>query len=797
MSNIKGITIEIDGSTTKLQKAISEVNNKSKDLSKQLTAINKELRFNPGNAELIAQKQRVLAESVKNTEEKLKQLREAHRQASEQLERGEIGQDEFDALTREIIKAESQLKYYNDELKKIDGAKIDKIAEGFEKAGKATEKVGRGLTKNVTAPIVGIGAASIAAFNVVDEGLDTIIKKTGATGDAAKRLENSFREVYGSFPADSEQVGEAIGEVNTQFGFMGEELDKASIAILKFSEISDADITQSTIGAKKAMEMFNLEADKLPDVLDAVAFEAQRTGVSTDKLFDAVVKGAPQLKAMGLGFEESVHLMATFEQKGIDSSKALSYMTRAQTTWAKEGKSLNDGLKELSVNLQKATTHEEKVALAAEAFGTKGGAYMLEALDQLGISLEDFTIANIDASGTVDETWEGVQDPIDKLKVAFNNLKIVGSDLGAAIQETLAPMLENMIEKLQSLTDWFRELDPETQQMIVKVGLVAAAIGPLLVIIGKLITSIGAIIGVLKPLILGIMGLSAPMLGVIAAVTAVIAIGVALYKNWDVIKEKAKALGDWLSQTWDNVKNWTSEKWNNIKDSISNSFTNAKNTVASRANEISGNIRERWESIKTSTSNAWGSVKSSVTEGITGAWASAKERASSIRSAISETWNSVKTKTSETWRSIRTAITSPIEKARDTVKSVIDRIRGFFNFSWSLPRLKLPHLSVTGGFSISPPSVPRFGISWYKQGAIFDKPTLFNTPFGLKGVGEAGPEAVLPIEKLPGLLGFDAFERMIYLLEIIANKDLSINGKKLSEEIGPDISKYLAMESMR
>ena len=161
--NIKGITIEIDGSTTKLQKALSDVNRTSRDLSKELTAVNRELKFNPGNSELIAQKQRILGESVENTKKKLEQLKEAHKQASDQLERGEIGQDEFDALSREIIKAESQLKYYNAEMKKLDTVKIDKIAASFEKAGEKMTKVGKTLSTKVTAPIVAFGGLATKA----------------------------------------------------------------------------------------------------------------------------------------------------------------------------------------------------------------------------------------------------------------------------------------------------------------------------------------------------------------------------------------------------------------------------------------------------------------------------------------------------------------------------------------------------------------------------------------------------------------------------------------------------------
>ena len=169
------------------------------------------------------------------------------------------------------------------------------------------------------------------------------------------------------------------------------------------------------------------------------------------------------------------------------------------------------------------------------------------------------------------------------------------------------------------------------------------------------------------------------------------------------------------------------------------------------------------------------------------------EMKNNVVNRVTEIWSSV----TEKFTAIRNGIKEKIHGARDAVKSAIDKIKSFFKFSWSLPKLKLPHLSITGSFSIAPPRVPKFGISWYKDGAIFSKPTLFNTPYGTKGVGEAGAEAVLPIEKLPDILGFDAFERMIYLLEIIASKNLSINSKVLADVAGPDISRWLALEGHR
>lgn len=717
--NIKGITIELNGDATKLTTALSGVSKKSADLNKQLREVDQSLKFNPGNAELIAQKQRILKEAVENTKDKLDTLKEAHKQAQVQMENGEMGRDEFDALTREIIKTENHLEKFQKDLKKLDFSKLEEAGKKVQEVGEKTTAVGKGLSTNVTAPIVGVAAASIAAFNVVDEGLDTIVKKTGATGDAMGELKESFNNVYSTVPASAAEVGNAIGEINTQFGLTGPALDDATSYMLKFSQITDSDVTQSTILAKQAMEKFGLEANDLAGVLDAVAFEGQRTGVSSDKLFDTIVKGSPQLKAMGLDFKQSASLMATFEQKGVDSTKALGFLSRAQTNWAKDGKSLQQGLKELTEKLKTATTEEEKIAIAAEQFGIRGGTAMKEALGDLGISLDDLAVAAVDTTGTVGSTWEEMLDPIDQANLAMQNMNLAGAELGGALQEALLPIMQWLTEALKGLAEWFRNLSPEAQRVIIVVGLIVAAIGPLIVIIGTLITSVGAIMTAFAAAGPAIGAVAGPIAIAIGAIVAIIAIGVALYKNWDVIKEKAAAFGAYLSDKWDQIKSWTSEKWNGIKDAVWSAISAAWTYVAEKVSQISFAVSDKWNSIKKSTTDAWDAVKN---------------------------------KTSEIFSGIYNAISGKIGAARDFVKTAIDKIRSFFNFTWELPSLKLPRISVSGKFSLNPPQIPSFGISWYDKGGIFNSPTVI-------GVGEKRPEFVGALEDLRHLIGSELDKR--------------------------------------
>lgn len=571
-NKIKGLTISINGETAGLDKALSGVNKKSRDLQKELRDVEKLLRLDPGNTELLEQKQKLLADSIANTKEKLDTLKTSAEQAYKQLEKGEISEEQFRALQREVIKTEENLKKLEKQSKEFGSVfsqQLKNAGKDMQEFGSKVSGVGKGLSKGVTTPIVAIGAASQVAFNEIDTALDTIVTKTGASGEAMDDLEASFNAVYGNMPVDAQAAGDAIGEVNTQFALTGEALEKASTQVLKFAEINGQDVTSTTTDAKEAMEAYGLSANDLDGVLDAVTKTAQNTGVATDKIFDSVVKGAPQLKGLGLDFAQSSELMGRFEQKGIDGTKVLSYLAKAQVGFAKDGKTMSEGLEELTDQIANSSSETEALTLASEHFGTKGASFMLDAIQRGALDFEDFQGAAESAAGAVTSTFEGTLDPIDNTKTAMNNLKIVGTEIAKAVQETLAPMLEKVVESLRSFAEWFKNLDPSMKEFIVKAALIAAALGPLLIVAGKIISGIGVIMQIL-PLLAGPVGI------VIAIVAALIAIGVLLYKNWDTIKEKIGAAIEAVKGFFDSLGQKVAEVWDSIKASVKNGVDTIK-----------------------------------------------------------------------------------------------------------------------------------------------------------------------------------------------------------------------------
>ena len=762
--NIKGITIEIGGDTTKLESALSGVNKSTKNIQTELKAVDRLLKFDPKNTEALAQKQKLLAEQVENTKTKLDTLKEAQIQAKQQLAEGKIGEEQYRALAREVEFTAKQLDNLEEELKSTNN-KWKEFGDKANEAGEKMKGVGEKMSLGITAPIMAIGAGAMVAFNEVDGALDTIVTKTGATGEAIEALSSSFDNVAGNGPYEIQAVGDAIGEVNTQFGLLGPELEEATELILRFSEINGQDVTSSTISSKQAIEAFGLSAQDLPAVLDAVTKTAQNTGISTDALFDSVIKGAPQLKAMGLEFETSAAVMGRFEQKGIDGGKALSYMAKAQVTFAKDGKTLQEGMGELIETLGTTESETERLTLASEYFGTKGAAFMLDALDQGALSLGDFSNAATDATGSVNETFEGTLDPIDNYKTAMNNLKIVGNDLATSMQEVLAPAMEAIVKALQEFATWFKDLPGPVKETMVVIAGLAAAIGPLLIIFGTIASSITSIITVfgtlgttfatigaaVAPLGAAIGAISLPVVAVVAAVGLLIAAGIALYKNWDEVK--AFAL----------------KTWEDIKSTILGILDKVKADFTKFGTDISTLWTNTWNGVKTFISDTLSNIRIFITTFI---------------QVIKDSWNmfgeNLKIVTTAMWDGINNTFSVKIEEAKDLVRRGLDAIVGFFR-NLKIPQFKipLPHFKINGSFSLNPPSVPKLGVDWYDKGGIFTGPTVI-------GVGEKRPEFVGALDDLRKIVREESnegqkIENNFNISSLIVREEADI--KKIAREL--------------
>ena len=273
--------------------------------------------------------------------------------------------------------------------------------------------------------------------------------------------------------------------------------------------------------------------------------------------------------------------------------------------------------------------------------------------------------------------------------------------------------------------------------------------------------------------------------------TVVNAIKSAVQTAWNFMKDSV------ITPVMNGIKTVITTVWNAIKTAVQTVVNAIKTTVQTVFNAVKTTVTTIWNAIKTGTSTAWNAVKTAVTTPINAAKSAVTSAINGIKSTISSVWNSVKSATSSTWNAIKTAITTPINAAKTAVGNAISAIRSKFNFSWSLPHLKLPHPYISGSFSLNPPSVPHFSISWYKNGGIMTKPTAFGAAGDtLLAGGEAGAEAILPLKQFYDRLG-DMLDKKLDAImtgttvyvyvtmdgEVVATKVYSKVEEKFTDEI--------------
>ncbi|HDB3767754.1 TPA: phage tail tape measure protein [Staphylococcus aureus] len=621
---IKGLSIGLDLDSANLNRSLTEIKRNFRTLNSDLKLTGNNFKYTEKSTDSYKQRIKELDGTIagykKNVDDLAKQYDKVSQEQGENSAEAQKLRQEYNKQANELNYLERELQKTSAEFEEFKKAQVEaqrmaesgwgKTSKVFEsmgpkltKMGDGLKSIGKGLMIGVTAPVLGIAAASGKAFAEVDKGLDTVTQASGATGGELKKLQNSFKDVYGNFPADAETVGGVLGEVNTRLGFTDKELESATESFLKFSHITGSDGVQAVQLITRAMGDAGIEADEYQSVLDMVAKAAQASGISVDTLADSITKYGAPMRAMGFEMKESIALFSQWEKSGVNTEIAFSGLKKAISNWGKAGKDPREEFKKTLAEIERTPDIASATSLAIEAFGAKAGPDLADAIKGGRFSYQEFLKTIEDSQGTVNQTFKDSESGSERFKVAMNKLKLVGADVWASIESAFAPVMEELIKKLSIAVDWFSSLSDGSKRSIVIFGGIAAAIGPVVFGLGAFISTVGNAVTVLAPLLASIakadglisfLSTKVPILGtVFTALTGPIGIVLGVLAGlavaFTIAYKKSETFRNFVNGAINSVKQTFSNFIQFIQpfiDSVKNIFKQAVSAIVDFAKDI-------------------------------------------------------------------------------------------------------------------------------------------------------------------------------------------------------------------
>lgn len=624
--NIKGITVEIGGDTTGLQKALAEVNSQIKDTQAQLKDVDKLLKLDPGNTELLQQKYRLLGEAVDETKQKLASLQEAARQANEQLARGEITQSQYDALQREIIETTQQLRELENQANQSAVA-LQKLAASGEKLktiGDNISGIGEKLTP-ITAGVVALGTAAVKTAADFESGMSQVAAVSGASAEEMALLSEKAREMGASTKFSASEAAEAMNYM-AMAGWKSEQMLGGIEGIMNLAAASGEDLGTTSDIVTDALTAFGLTADDSAHFADVLAAASSNANTNVSMMGETFKYAAAVAGSLGYSVEDTANAIGLMANAGIKSSQAgtalRTIMNKLQGDIALTGAALGtvtvqtvraDGtmkpLGQTLTELRAAFSHLSESEAASAAQSLVGTEAMSGFLALMNAAPED--VAKLaDAIENADGTAKRMADTMNNnLTGQLTILKSQLQELAISVGEIIMPTVMQVVSALQKLMDWLNGFDDETKKTIVTIAAIVAAIGPVLIVIGKVISAIGTILTVLPKLGAAVgaaktafAGLSAvmaanPIGAVITLIGLLVAAFLTLWNNSEAFREYWKGLWEDIcifAQTaydvWAEIFTDMGAKIREVCTNFVNFFTDFGAEVKTTATEISETV---------------------------------------------------------------------------------------------------------------------------------------------------------------------------------------------------------------
>ena len=697
-SRIQGITVEIGGDTTKLSTALSKVNKEIRDTQAQLNDVNKLLKLDPGNAELMAQKQRLLSQAVSETKEKLDALKLAGQQANEALAKGEISRSQYDALQREIAETEQALRDLERQAEQSSVAlqKIGAAGEKLQGVGSAIEGAGQKLMP-VTAAVGGLSAAAVKVAADFDSAMSQVAAVSGATGKELDALRDKAREMGSKTKFSASEAAEAMNYMAMAGWKTGDMLDGIE-GIMNLAAASGEDLAVTSDIVTDALTALGLSAADSGHFADILAAASSNANTNVSMMGETFKYCAPVAGALGFTAEDTAEAIGLMANAGIKSSQAGTAMRTMLTSLTGEVTFVGDAFGELTVQTTNADgsmrslgdiltdcraafaqmSESERAANAEALVGKNAMSGFLAVMNAAPGDIEKLNSAINNCDGTAERMAETMQD---NLAGQLTILKSQLEELAISIGEILMPSIRQIVGWIQGLVDWLNGLDEGTKKVIVTVALVAAALGPVLIVIGKVVGAVGTILTVVPKIAGAVSGVAGFVSGtVIPALSAVVAaigwVPIAIAAVIGVVVllyNKCEWFRDAVNAVWAQVRDFFVSAWEVICSFFTETIPAAWESLVSFFQGIPAWWSGLWQSVGDFFNNVWtGMMENPVLSGVVDMIRSLWEN---LSAALQGIWSGIQTTASGAWELIKNVILGPVLLLIDLVTGNFTKLK--------------------------------------------------------------------------------------------------------------------------